>query len=1824
MFCRNPKEITVKTKSGKPSILFNQLQKEFGKEQGYKYYLEIHTQEFLNSFGNWIDNKVIKSKLDSSGEPKREFLSISYQKPKTINEVLGTNFSLKSALEYLKLNEKSEYRDLSTFLSLFKELNNVQISFLSPEELIGKELSYRTQILKSNSSFYSAKENKIYINKSSLDPDLAVIHEIVHAVSHYKLNGASNNIKNEFDSIRKTISEYIVNLPITESEDLLYSLTNIDEFLVGIFTNSKLQSYLKIVDQDNISLFNRVINWFKKLLNIPQTNSLFDKVIDLTKQLPNQKDLKSDFILFNDESTKVIDIIELINNNGRKVEGPFDIEQADENTFDGRYIVSDDRSTTTYGTTTFIENNKQILKENPWGTMSFNINEVLTDMKRRYQEEGMSEVDAENKVNQQMLDWKLERELGTVIHKAIEITYKNIQTLTSKPTKDQLNAVKENIAEEILALAPFKKPELGSLSSVSDVKKYVDSLMSVARKIYIDLKLQPGDALITEASVFSGINLGLDTYANIAGTIDLIVIRANGDLDVYDYKTSKKAYGEWSSEKKLKIQYQLNIYKNILESKGYGKLKVNSVNIIPILIEADYENQDLKSVEYTRGSMFTGLGKIAPGGQIDVNISKLFDKEPQTISAKKDSLTGQLFKEVFGSSIVNEATPYIGNRNFIEILKDDKNVSAVDDKGNRYYSLWLQSTKEKEKNVVKILLKTKKGDTVVHEEDKKAITQLLIDDYNDNGNYYINATIRYVEHIKSEAGLSKTPFKGLWNIDQVDTNLNKYLDGDHNPWKLDNSFEELRRNGILVFRHNNTNVLDFVHISTIKSNVNPNDIVDEMKLGTSLLGNFYGDTEELAPNVLKASYRNIEAIKTAMIAMLETGDTFKSDNVKPSAIGEIRIVYQNKEFSSFTLQDLLPTIKTVFTTERIKDKLASSESEELKTFDLKTAMGAGINSQDWVQSFTEYVTSFNANNTKNRIELVETDDYKKLFDKYKETPTQNEVRKGLLKHLIEIRKSLAGKETTLDNEKKYYLDNAILQLNGLVISLDKDLESNFIEFETTNPINMNNTLISNIIDYINKALVVFRKNFLTYRERLTPIVNNLYKKNFTYIGKLQEYTLGSTTVYFKNMITKDMKLKDPNKTYTEKEGPLNAEEIAFINQFIFERDEAIKERLRQQYYTEQEITLLFNSPIQQARKFDIPLTFPSKTSSKLENNWKTYFKNLSFVEATKNWWDSVININNYIGEASKGMGSVDVSFDPYESQIVNAKRELNILKNSYGKNDIMNSYITNMEDRRKKLLERSQVFETHLEHVLNQFTSYQYKDAEFLKIRVMYDSIKQLMLYRKANSFGALPNLEAYLDSYLNGVLDQKDKTMELPFLEKSFSIVKDAVSTIFIGYNPMLSVRNLLSGIWNTNIEAIVNQTVGNGNFTLNDLYSGYGVVMFDEALPDWVREKNISFCDGLDNYFNITNIDYTNIATEMQTGNKLGLFSSKYMYHFNKIPDVVNRRAIFIGQMIKDGIIITENVGGVSEKSAVTVDSEGNLRYDPKKDLRFKLYFDPIYQANPPTNKSDKSVYEAYLSQKALYSRIKEELIATVGIEKALNSEGEISQPYTIRQIETFKNLSDKMFGAYSNDKKTLLGRTAWGKLLLQFKTWMISLKEKWWLQQIDQSKSKQGKFVKKKIYDSEGNLVNIIMDWEGKTMEGIFQTIVAVYKQMYEKNFNWSTLREDRKENLVRLLADLLMFLLGYTTMRAFESSEKGMTGIEKQFYKNVAVSFQDLAVANAAFTVVSTNNPIVGFTIIETFGKILKQLFVDLDGTKALDTALKTTGLTRFFVNTFDSK
>ncbi len=213
-------------------------------------------------------------------------------------------------------------------------------------------------------------------------------------------------------------------------------------------------------------------------------------------------------------------------------------------------------------------------KEIPALATPFDVEAWKADQRSRKLKEGMSSNEIEKWLDNQISRWGQLTDYGTEIHQLFEsvINPENVKYKNKLLSPELVETLKSNFTDFIGEL----KKKYGENSI------FLTEVPIISKNISDDLK-----------------RTGIES---INGRIDLLMIDENGNAHIFDYKVSPKSVGvwsetqnkkikhdEWSSSKKLGIEYQQAGYKAILEQYG---INVVTESIIPIKLNLELDENE--------------------------------------------------------------------------------------------------------------------------------------------------------------------------------------------------------------------------------------------------------------------------------------------------------------------------------------------------------------------------------------------------------------------------------------------------------------------------------------------------------------------------------------------------------------------------------------------------------------------------------------------------------------------------------------------------------------------------------------------------------------------------------------------------------------------------------------------------------------------------------------------------------------------------------------------------------------------------------------------------------------------------------------------------------------------------------------------------------------------------------------------------------------------------------------------------------------------------------------------------------------------------------
>lgn len=442
------------------------------------------------------------------------------------------------------------------------------------------------------SAFYEPTQRKIYIARGAkADVVPLLIHEILHAYTkHYIANNIDSEVVQEFNRLLQHLRLEYKKGNITTD----YPLTNLDELLTGVFTNS---------------------SFIKELYNLPATNNkfknLWDEILNLFKKVFG----------FNQENLTLLD--EVFAYASQIVEQSIDAYnegQLGSEVFEGGLNFSEEPG----NQNSVVKSIQNLQGKQKQEETYYTVEGFETKLKRPSSLAKKTIQDREQfKTDKQIKDQEVYTGTGNLIHSI------------------QAEVIRRAFPEANGHLQPLDLKDIGSLYDIVASDKQLLDIIKEAK----------AEGTVLMAEVFVG-NLKLER----GGTIDLLGVTKDGNYKLYDLKTRyTKDKGIVARYNKLEeFTKQLGEYKKILEEGdirlGIPKGKLLISKIIESKIDIDTKTGKIKK--------FNGNEFVAPFflrtenaklndfiNRLDGQIKVLKDKKPKDpnkVEAWEKLLTSKL------------------------------------------------------------------------------------------------------------------------------------------------------------------------------------------------------------------------------------------------------------------------------------------------------------------------------------------------------------------------------------------------------------------------------------------------------------------------------------------------------------------------------------------------------------------------------------------------------------------------------------------------------------------------------------------------------------------------------------------------------------------------------------------------------------------------------------------------------------------------------------------------------------------------------------------------------------------------------------------------------------------------------------------------------------------------------------------------------------------------------------------------------------------------------------------------------------------------------
>ena len=1360
--------------------------------------------------------------------------------------------------------------------------------------------------------------------------------------------------------------------------------------------------------------------------------------------------------------------------------------------------------------------------------------------------------------------WGQQKQLGSLAHAIFREFFSAKRKAPYKSTEEIYNDINLKYQEGKLYGIKNKK-------EWDRINTFLRPTLETCNKVYQYIINDPRwgkncDILVEQKISADILNPTIDKVQTVLGMIDLLVINPDGKVSIFDYKCSPKDYSQYNSAKVRTYNYQLAIYRKMLQQLGVGNDFTPSLYVIPLKYQNFQYDED------------KGIGTIDGLTCEDNPVHELESSQISTGSTY-DTVQNQL-SNVFRKKALDDNTVMSGLDDANEQMKICfPNYSSQRHVTEKSIQKYIEkhggiqpdpSTNGKTKMFTHTWKKEKK--TIVGSDDLEIYAQIkkLFEDANLNKESSAKSIRSIISEARKSGNFQFTKNTGTTNasVKWVENTLAKYATPDYitlfeepsnkNNNKL-NSFDAL---GIIGFKNIYTHQIDVIKISSSWDLTRHVDLTGKRK---NILGTFLPDVVSM--NMPKAL--NMEAVEgnvELMQVMAVINSALKDELIgSSSVIGNIQVMNPNsQEGMSSDNARLLYNYNELCKHSKYKLSFAGTNNPN----GIKMASYVELTRNKFVEILNSKAHSSSLDKIKNSNLSTSINSLQMEWEHWETQENTlgildslNDLRMEMEDLFPELRSGkISNEQSELDSPQYVlYADimEAILQMSKIDTSQQindhgKFLEGTIMGILKGNGQGWNGSLIDNPgtlqSETLNKISELCTRAYQQSRDKLTHFSEDLRQhvielRKSKGFSEAERYTFGIQAELYENMFDKEarangeLKFKNP---WLHPES-MTAAEVKFLKFAILNfANQASKNH---NIKTEDDLLPYIMNENVADDYLLVPLTrgdLKSKIVSsggiiKLFCNQFRYLNPKFIYQRMK---DKFLNIytDDTISKINKG--------------------EQWSMPNSFDKGRGMNraSYISRVGG--------IDFFEQNLETLLlchsAAYTIKDNMDKNLPLIKALYVHLQYSGIIRNQN----FENDLSYLKNFI------KSKIYNMPLEDQnawgvSMTIQRQLMSTaskLVLCFNPTQAYQ-FIDGIWK-DVSLMWRKPTGNTSDTSKEPFDKKNLTeSFLWILKDLKHfGPNISMGEAFNMQYGINDMDMNDLAHKL-TSDNVGLFNFWDLgFRFSSRPDYYNRLAIFTAQMRADGCFDAHSM------------VNGKLVYDWTKDARFDAFA-----------RGDKSNLQKYNKQKSLYYAIAREF----ELEGALDLNGQLfrvdlekpvalPRAYTNKQSESLKAFGDKLYGYYSHEKKSMIQAYSLGTLFMQMNTYWSSKKNQWlagsgytqegyYTQYEETITNDDGTNTKTKWWlKTDENGVQIPTDkqfnedgsenipymiWKGRPSEGILitcarlgRTLVDHYMREYKPDQSAKELLSDEyfhnenpdlrrlyRSNLQQLIFDALAFLI-----------------------------------------------------------------------------------------------
>lgn len=1104
----------------------------------------------------------------------------------------------------------------------------------------------------------------------------------------------------------------------------------------------------------------------------------------------------------------------------------------------------------------------------------------------------------------------------------------------------------------------------------------------------------------------------IEGVKRVGARFDRIYIDGFGRVHVFNFKFSQSESKDWAIAKKEKYQLELAVIKEILKQHG---IDVTGASFYDIPIHVIYEGEPtyngtqyippkIKKLQAEGDSLISGnisnSGTSSPMAKNEEKLQRLFPKV-EANTQKLDSIDFD-FNIDNATALIQAVNPeFNAERSGIQIsarayIKAEKNKSInLSEDGTHWVIIFPNGNK----------IET----STLREEELFSVVNEHIEDLSIKLPIVTSELVKSVEnaYARGSAQFERFGFKN--NSQFIQERLSKYFmrDSNEKPIWQPLLHNQLAQVGIFLFKNTITGTIDVVKFSALKLQ---EKIPTTHKFQDNILGYYEMDMENVT--YLKSSYGDMELLfTTAILNELVTGNKLE----KP-VFGAIKIIspyyrgeanYQDsdfaiKEFGKITSylnkrEDIGHKFVNNFNQNNIADPLVSiiEEIEAIKSYtDINKSLLEGMNSAIDLSMLknakTEAARVQGMLQIKTYIESKWGEDPDKILDKLHSPNRATRILAQIYLDACVYYSKYIG----LGKVQVKYFNTFKRQ----VIRTDSHPDENF-------------RLIGNLYARELDALA------FDFQKLYAPIRNDFLKFYETKgLSSSEQFFVGSAKGLYSKMFRRDpqnqkmlWQFVNPYDEAQCKEYQLDKDEIAILKKSLFHINKTRARAKGKEFnFTSVEDPALKTYIKENSNTYFLVPLLKRSTNIKENaidwiNNKKRLFKKLETSE----------NINETLREL----------FQPTDRRMIDdANKEESIYDLTVSNKLIMSE---DPEGREVLLAQHDDnYFETNIEYIVNEYLfaalNYEHMKAMELKGKAIL-----FRLHLQARESG--PRQARIIEDSIKAgedflKLNVYNKSLMSESGQKLANMMKPAkriMSNLLIMGNLRAAFRDSFEGLMQNTVRTL---TKFNTNLMTSNVYKAYGVVLKDIFSND----RTLNIVSELCLRYRLSNTDAAKVNERSKFG-KGGITNPSYLgYSTLRGPDFLNRMTLFVARCLQDGTF-----------GAYDLNDQNELVYYAARDERFKIFFEGLTEH--PKYKESKAAY--FSAVREWNENHNEEDRISYDI-----SQDQLPEPYSYKDIESFKEFSNMIYAAYDTYAKAGYEQLALGQTLGVFSTWFNGITAAW----------------------------------------------------------------------------------------------------------------------------------------------------------------------------------